>query len=175
MLGHGGACTKGAQHPTWNQHKKEWERREGRNKGEEQEKEKEKGEEMEMGVKETGRRQMNLCNDWALRIPFSVMGSCLIYETETGHQYYRIDIYLLSLCCRKRHVGAKSKVGKRSSLNGWQSHPPLQPSRWGPGSQARAVWGSPWSTSHLCSVCKQPFCKDHLSCWALFREIRLQV
>lgn len=73
---------------------------------------------MEMGVKETGRRQMNLCNDWALRIPFSVMGSCLIYETETGHQYYRIDIYLLSLCCRKRHVGAKSKVGKRSSLNG---------------------------------------------------------
>lgn len=116
--GCGGTCAKGAQHPAWNQHKQEWERREDGNKGEEKEEEKEKGQEMEMGDKETGRRHMNPCNHWALRIPFPVMGSCLIYEIETGHQYYRIDIYLLSLCCRKHHVGAKSKVGKRSSLNG---------------------------------------------------------
>lgn len=93
-------------------------RREGGNKGEEKEEEKEKGKEMEMGEKVTGRRQMNQCNHWALRIPFPVMGSCLIYEVETGHQYYRFDIYLPSLCCRKHHVDAKSKVGKQSSLNG---------------------------------------------------------
>lgn len=64
--------------------KSEKEGKEGGNKGEEKEEEKEKGEEMEMGEKETGRRQMNLSNHRALRIPFPVMGSCLIGEIETG-------------------------------------------------------------------------------------------
>lgn len=68
--------------------------------------------------KETERRLMTMCNPRALRIPFTVTDSCFDYEIQTRHQSQRIDIYLLNLSCRKRHVDAKSKAEKQSFLNG---------------------------------------------------------
>ena len=49
-------------------------------------KRKRRGNSWRWGEKETGRRQMKVCNHCVLRILFTVTGSCLTYEIESGHQ-----------------------------------------------------------------------------------------
>lgn len=84
------------------------------------------------------------------------MADLIAFLKKRRQDTYKIDIYLLSLCCRKRRVDARSKGRTRSSLNGWQSHHPLQPSD-GTQNPSQGGLGISLNRSHLCSVCKQPF------------------